>query len=312
MDEFVIFVLIGAVILVALSTLWYLTQTIRTIWAYNSFLAILAIFFSPIVHIVFYFIPKNGFDESEARLFRKYFLSIGALLLLGIIAGVVIPATSSHKSHVSDSSGSLNAEEMESSASKGDALAQFNIGREYYLGEDRPQDYAKAAEWSEKSANQGYAGAEILLGMMYDEGQGVHQDYAKAAELYQMAANQGEAFAQVLLAEKYYKGKGVIQDYSKTAELYQMAANQGDSHAQLRLGVMYYQGEGVIQNNAQAFNWYEKSANQDNVDAQYMLGIMYSNGQGVSQDYTESKKWFGKACDNGEQAGCDMYNKLSR
>lgn len=94
MEGIVIFTFIGAAVLITLAVLWYLFQTVRIMWSYNSLLAIASVIFSPIVHIVFYFMPKDNFNKHEAGLFKKYFLSIGLVALLGIVAGIVIPATS--------------------------------------------------------------------------------------------------------------------------------------------------------------------------------------------------------------------------
>ena len=61
-------------------------------WTFSSLLAIAAVIFSPLVHIVFYFIPKDGFDQYEKSMFKKYFLSIAALGILGIVVSIVIPS----------------------------------------------------------------------------------------------------------------------------------------------------------------------------------------------------------------------------
>jgi TPR repeat protein len=60
-----------------------------------------------------------------------------------------------------------------SSAEKGDAKAQFNLGKIYFHGQGVPQDYAEAVRWYRKAADQGYANAQYALGFMYHKGQGV-------------------------------------------------------------------------------------------------------------------------------------------
>lgn len=91
MSNILMFVL-GLVALVAvIALLWYLYQTVRVMWTYSSLLAIAAIIFSPLVHIAFYFIPKDGFDKYEKGLFKSYFTSVGALVTLGVVATVTIP-----------------------------------------------------------------------------------------------------------------------------------------------------------------------------------------------------------------------------
>lgn len=95
MSGIVIFILGFVVLFIAIASLWYLFQTVRVMWAYNSLLAIAAVFLSPLVHIVFYFVPKDGFDQYDKGLFKKYFISIGALMVLGVVAAVLIPAIES-------------------------------------------------------------------------------------------------------------------------------------------------------------------------------------------------------------------------
>ncbi len=92
MDSIIIFGLCFAAFVVIVASLWYLFQTVRIMWGYSSLLAIAAVIFSPFVHIVFYFIPKDGFDQYERGLFKKYFLSIAALCVLGVIVSIVIPS----------------------------------------------------------------------------------------------------------------------------------------------------------------------------------------------------------------------------
>ena len=86
------YILSAAMIVAGLSMLWYLFQTIRIIWRYSALLAIAAVLFSPLVHIVFYLLPKEEFDSQEKFLFNRYFLSIGAIFVLGILAAIVVPS----------------------------------------------------------------------------------------------------------------------------------------------------------------------------------------------------------------------------
>lgn len=53
-----------------------------------------------------------------------------------------------------------------------------------------------------------------------------------------------------------------------------------------------------------------QAAVQGNAAAQYNLGAMYYKGRGVRQDLVLAQEWFGKACQNGDQDGCDIYQRL--
>lgn len=92
MNGIVIFGLSLAVLAVFIASLWYLLQTVRIIWGYSSLLAIAALFFSPLVQVVCYFIIEESFDGYERRLFKKYFLSLGAIFVLGFAAFALVPA----------------------------------------------------------------------------------------------------------------------------------------------------------------------------------------------------------------------------
>lgn len=97
MNSVVPMVLSAAALAAFVTYLWYFCQTIRVMWGFNFFIAIAAIFTSPLMHIVFYFFPKDGFDKYKKDLFKKYFLSLGAIFILGIIASMVIPAMNAKK-----------------------------------------------------------------------------------------------------------------------------------------------------------------------------------------------------------------------
>ena len=311
MNEFVIYIFSGAAVLLLLAVLWYLIQTVRIMWAYNSLLAIAAVVFSPFVHIFFYFMPKDEFDKREAGLFKKYFLSIGLFALLGVVAAATIPATSSSEDMNVDILSDTDINEIKVLANQRDADAQLTLAREYYSGKNLPQDDSKALHWTKKSAEQGNVEAQVLLGLAYDIGNKVDQDDTEAAKWYQKAAEQGDSTAQSFLGSMYEDGRGIRQDYTEAAKWYQKAADYGNDHAQFRLGVMYQEGKGVRQNYAEAINFYQKAAIQGNEKAQLLLGVMYQSGKGVRQDYVEAKEWFGKACDNGLQVGCDYYRDLN-
>ena len=56
------------------------------------------------------------------------------------------------------------------------------------LYHDVSRDYGKAKEWFERAANRGNAAAQYQLGKMYEDGRGVEEDFQKAAEWYLKAS----------------------------------------------------------------------------------------------------------------------------
>ena len=75
-------------------------------------------------------------------------------------------------------------------AEQGDAISQYNLGVEYYVGGRVEQDYAQAAEWFRRAAEQGDVSGQYWLGYCYEYGLGVSQDYAQMVHWYTKAAEQ--------------------------------------------------------------------------------------------------------------------------
>jgi hypothetical protein len=74
-------------------------------------------------------------------------------------------------------------------ARKGDADAQFDLGKNYETGRiGLPKDIAQAQYWYRQAADQGDAYAEASLGILFNFGKGVPRDYAEAFLWYERAA----------------------------------------------------------------------------------------------------------------------------
>jgi len=203
-----------------------------------------------------------------------------------------------------------DASEYMALAEKGDADAQFNLGRCYA----KEENYTEAVKWYMKAAKQNHADAQWRLGNYYYNGWAepeVPQDYAEAAKWYRKAAEQNHADAQCNLGICYEYGYGVPQNYEEAVKWYIKAAEQGIANAQNNLGVCYYWGYGVPQDYEEAVKWYIKAAEKEFAEAQNNLGVCYHHGNGVQQDYAEAFKWYRKAAENGSTIAMinigDMY-----
>lgn len=97
-------------------------------------------------------------------------------------------------------------------AEQGHALAQYNLGVSYTLGDGVPINTAEAVKWYRRAAEQGFARAQCNLGSCYYNGQGVPQNYKEAVKWFRLAAEQGDADAQGLLSSCYALGEGVRRD----------------------------------------------------------------------------------------------------
>lgn len=138
---------------------------------------------------------------------------------------VLLPALGQEK-HAIDEKANESLDAISKSAERGDADAQFKLGRMFYLGKGMPQDYAEAARWYRKAADQGHADAQCYLGSLYAVGQGVAQDYTEAHRWFRKAANQGQVEAQKTLSYMYDKGLGVPQDRAEALVWRRKAAEQ--------------------------------------------------------------------------------------
>lgn len=104
---------------------------------------------------------------------------------------------------------------IEYAADKGDAEAQYHLGR-YYAGrvlfsdkrktDKSDNDSDKAAYWYLQSANQEYGQAQAELAQCYKLGYGVEQDFRKNIKWLIRGCDNNNALAQWRLGNLYYYG----------------------------------------------------------------------------------------------------------
>jgi len=117
-------------------------------------------------------------------------------------------------------------------AENGDAVAQFNLGKCYAIGEGVEQDMSKAVMWIRKAAEQGFVDAQGALGGFYAVGRGVEKDSEEAVKWFHRAAEQGDDKAQCALGSCYVFGEGVEKNIDEATRWLRKAAEQGDATAQ--------------------------------------------------------------------------------
>ena len=82
--------------------------------------------------------------------------------------------------------------EIRAGADKGDAKAQYELGRAFFSGTlGVAKDEAEAVKWFRKAAEQNVADAQFSLGVCYDSGEGVAKDEVEAYKWWLLAAGQG-------------------------------------------------------------------------------------------------------------------------
>lgn len=193
----------------------------------------------------------------------------------------------------------MDFEEFIIDAIKGNADAQYELGKCYYIGLGTEKNYNKAVDWWLKASVQGNEHATKQLKECYEFT--THQNIADDQDLRLRPISKMSVCAQNSLAVCYANGKGVKRNYNVAIELFEKAAKQGDTNAYYNLGLCYANGRGVRQNYLIAVRWWTKAGEKGNVYAQINLGVSYENGYGVQQDYVKAAEWYIKAAEQGNE-----------
>jgi hypothetical protein len=146
-------------------------------------------------------------------------------------------------------------------AQNGDAAQQLRLGSLFQYGlEGAPKDPVRAMEWYTRAAQQGLPAAQFELGRQYAIGDIVPRDAVEAAKWLGRAAEQGYPRAMTSLGNLYQEGNGIPHDDLKALDLFRRAAELGDKGAQAAIGRRYALGHGVAQDNVEAGFWYRLAA----------------------------------------------------
>lgn len=190
------------------------------------------------------------------------------------------------------------------SAEKGDAEAQYVMGRSYAKGDRIAQNFAKAIEWYRKAAEQGNPKAQSNLGAHLLEGTGIKADAAEAVKWFRKAAEQGDSIAQYNLGLMISQGNGHPRDVKEASLWFEKAAQQGLASAQASLGELLLLGAyGIPRNYVDAAKWLRMAAEQGNAKGQNSLGVMLEEGLGMDRNLREAASLFRKAADQNHARG---------
>ena len=129
--------------------------------------------------------------------------------------------------------------EIRAGADKGDAKAQYELGRAFFSGTlGVAKDEAEAVKWFRKAAEQNVAAAQFSLGVCYANGRGVTKDDAEAVKWFRKAAEQNFADAQYNLGVCYDSGEGVAKDEVEAYKWWLLAAGQGNDDAKYNMTIV--------------------------------------------------------------------------
>ncbi|BDT66319.1 secretory immunoglobulin A-binding protein EsiB [Comamonadaceae bacterium OS-1] len=140
-------------------------------------------------------------------------------------------------------------------------------------------EYATALKELTPVAEKGNAPAQYRLGKIFNLGQGVPPDKKEAAKWFHLAAQQGLAEAQGALGYLCLVGEGVSQNSDLALEWTRKAARQGNATAQFNLSVMYGEAFGIHKNPVESQKWLRKAADQRHIEALNALAADYAKGK---------------------------------
>ncbi|CAG8705017.1 3955_t:CDS:2 [Dentiscutata erythropus] len=141
------------------------------------------------------------------------------------------------------------------------------------------------------AANKGDAIAQYFVGRCYAEGWSTDKDKRKAIEWYTKAADNECAVAEHMLGEYYYK----LRKYTKAFDFLKRAVENGNFKALNTLGLCYQRGQGTDTNVVKAFKSFEEAALWGLPPSQYELGNCYEYGIGTEINWDQASYWYQKA-----------------
>ena len=227
---------------------------------------------------------------------------------------------------------------LDSYASTTNNNAHFELGKIYYFGKLKEQDYNKALYHFKKAAERGHASSQDYVGDIYYYGKGVHVDYSEARKWYELAEKQGNKDAALSLGFIYYYGEEVAKDKQRAFRYFKYSADKGNARAQYMLHYFYLldeqfkdyklgrqyleksaeQGDVLaqkllarcyigsfdfVEEDEKFVYWMRKAAEQEDPEAQRILGEAYiklENEEALPKSYPDAIEWLKKAFANGD------------
>jgi len=147
------------------------------------------------------------------------------------------------------------------------------------------KDYATALKELTPLAEKGDADAQFILGKMYWDGKGVLKDLDQAAKWFRLSAAQGNADAQFFLGSFYLLPH---KDIGEGVKWLRLSAEQGNKDAQWLLGKAYLQGDKEFPRDpVQAEMWLRLAA-KDNLEF-YENTLRAAEGQMTADQVANGK-----------------------
>jgi uncharacterized protein len=189
---------------------------------------------------------------------------------------------------------------MQGMAQGMDPVACYFLGiMNLYGSQNFTADPDRARAWFEEAASKGFAMAEYNLGVMYLYGRGVPIDYAAARGWLIKASDHGVPRAKFQLGRLYEKGLGVPLDMNEAKRLYRDGTEQARSSVDANSGTLFVNSESITLEFAQSREWYLGAAAKGDAEAQLNAGRLYATGKGIQRDYVQAYLLLGRAAAQG-------------
>ena len=187
-------------------------------------------------------------------------------------------------------------------AERGHASSQDYVGDIYYYGNGVPVDYSEAKRWYELSEKQGNKDAALNLGFIYFYGEDVPIDKQRAFQYFKYSADKGNARAQYML-HYYFFFDEEFKNYELGRQYLEKSAEHGDVLAQKLLARCYIGSFDFAEDDVKFVFWMRKAADQNDVEAQRILGEAYiklENEKALPKSYPNAIEWLEKAFKSGD------------
>jgi uncharacterized protein len=159
------------------------------------------------------------------------------------------------------------------------------VGYFYDTGTIVASEPGVAAEWYRKGVKEDDPLAEWLLGRLYYLGTGVPRDWTNAETFLTQAAGHEDPFGEYLLGSV----KLEKQDYKNAADNFRKAAEQGLPQAQYQLGLMLKRGQGINEDKFEAYTWLLVSFDAGNQAASSDLSTLEADLGSMQLEKAKSK-----------------------
>ena len=169
-------------------------------------------------------------------------------------------------------------------------LAEYSLGSKIFLNPDSPlYDLEEAIEMLESSASKDNEYAQYQLGRIYANPKYEFYDLDKAVSFFQKSSDKDNSYAQYNLGKIYIDEESGYYDMEKGIEHLRRSADQDNGYAQYRLSVIHLDTSSSYYEIDKGISYLRDAVKNDNVNAKYKIAKLYFD-QNISAESNIIKK----------------------